>query len=210
MSVRNTLYKLFKHKSVQNDYIKLLRISQSECRRGTRATMGVGELRERDLVSVIMKYIGEESVKWDNIPDHLTADVIVKDTPISIKHKTVTRLQPNTISAFKVKWTSNADVARQHIHDILENDWLDDIIVSEIYKNEIHMHFLTALQIQTILRLLKQNAFKPVNDNSNGRGIEFSDTALNLLKNGCKTVYFPADLTSELEDPYRKRLNYIT
>ena len=209
MSVRNTLYKLFEHKSVQNDYIKLLRISQSECRKGKKVNMSVGEMRERDLVSVIMKYMGEENVVCDDIPGHLTADVIVKGTPISIKHKTVSKPQPDMISSFKVKWTANAHVAQQHVNDFLGNDWLDDIIVSEIHKNEIHMYFLTALQVQTMLRLLKQNAFKPISGTSNGRGIEFSDLALNLLKNGSKTVHFSADLTSQLEDPYKKRLDYI-
>ena len=142
MSVRGTLHKLFTHKSVQNDYIKLLRMSQSECRRGKKMTMGVGEMRERDLVAVIMKYMGEENVQCDNIPDHLTADVIVKGTPISIKHKTVSRLQPDMISSFKVKWTSNAKAAQRDVYNFLENDWLDDIIVSEIHKTEIHIYFL--------------------------------------------------------------------
>lgn len=208
MGIRTKLCNLFKRRCVQKDYVRLLRRSQSECQRDGKTTMDVGIHRERDLIAVLCKYMGRDNIIW-NIPNDLSADVIVKDTPFSIKHKMPSK-HSESISAFKVKWTSNAEVARQHVSQCLSNEWEEYIIVSEIYPKQITMYFISPIQINKAIKLFKENAFKPVSQTSNGRGIEFSESTLNLLKYGSMIVSFKADVFSGLNDPIEDRLLEIT
>lgn len=204
MGIRTDICRLFKHKRVQKDYIHLLRKSQTECQRDGKTTMEVGIHRERDLIAILCKYMGRENIRWD-IPNSISADVLVKNKPVSIKHKMPSK-HSESISSFKVKWTANATIAKQHVRDCLENEWEEYIIVSEIYPNEICMYFICPSQINTAMKIFKDNTFKAISETNNGRGIEFSENMLNLLKYGSMSVRFKADIFSNLNDPIEDRL----
>lgn len=72
--------------------------------------MEIGSVRERIIIALMMYKFGEHNVKTDIPITETEVDVIVKDTPVSIK--TITGAK---IGGIKAIWTVDAKKAREFV-----------------------------------------------------------------------------------------------
>jgi hypothetical protein len=161
--------------------------------------MEIGSVRERILIALLMYKFGIDIVD-PNIP--ITApeiDVIVNNTPLSIKTTTTNSDKWSTI---KLIWTVVAQKALEFKNNYIPSC---DMLVAKIHWNGIGklLLFSKQSQIDVLNTIGRDRYIKLPKENTNARGVEITPEALSLLENKEDTRAIEINFTREKID-YRE------
>ena len=185
--------------------IKLYQISQIENQRNGRTTAEVGTSREKDL-SAFIKFCMKDSVNVD-INNENEEDIIVNERNISIKHSSNKSTSQQSI---KVLWTENKELQQKFIENFKFK--CDMLIIyvrfSTFEQGELEVLYAEAETLNTLKEESTDTIFK-TRENSNGRGIEFTNDFFTKIKENiefrCKIIF--NNMKFEQTDPITRRLN---
>jgi hypothetical protein len=186
-------------KRVKNKLPHLFQLAELESSRNGKIGMEIGSVRERILIALLMYKFGLDIVD-PNIP--ITApeiDVIVQDTPLSIKTTTTTSDRWNSI---KLIWTVDAQKAMEFKNNYLPSC---DMLVAKIHwggKGKLLL-FSKESQIKILNTIGRDSYIKLPKENTNSRGVEITPDALSLLENCQDTRCIDINFTREKID-YRE------
>jgi hypothetical protein len=161
--------------AAQRDLVLLYSDSQSECKRNGKCTMEIGSSREKDLLAVLKRYIGD-GIKTD-LDNALVEDFRFNDQRISVKHSS------DIVGAgnLKAKWTSDGEQADAFIRGMLEfkPDHYTHILLVyiRVETKRIDALMVSADTVLDIVRTLGLEAFKS-SKGTNNRGVEYSRKTL--------------------------------
>jgi hypothetical protein len=190
--------------AAQRDLVTLYSDSQSECKRNGKCTMEIGSSREKDLLAVLKRYIGD-GIKTD-LDNALVEDFRYNDQRISVKHSSDVVGGGN----IKMKWTADQEQANACIRAMLElkPDHYTHILLMYIRVETkcIDAIMVSADTVLDIVRTLGLEAFKS-SSGTNNRGINYSKKTLQQF---IKRAYFHVKMTDagiEVDiDPIDRRI----
>lgn len=162
-------------KKIQKKLPELFYIAELERQRAGKIGMEVGSIRERVLVSLLIYYFGENNVVSDLPITEPESDVIVYDTPISIKTKT-----GSGFSGVKLIWTVDAENAREFAENYSPTC---DMLFTQIVWQSVGYLYYFPLNVQSdILNSIgRDNYIKLPKAGTNPRGVELRSIALKNL-----------------------------
>lgn len=164
---------------------KLFHIAELESSRAGKIGMEVGSLRERILVALMIYKFGEENVKTEIPITESEIDLILFDTPISIKTKTGTSL-----SGVKLIWTVDAESVNHFCNKYQPG--CDMIFVQINWSNGGGVYYIPKeAQIEVFNKIGKDSYLKLPKPGTNPRGVEMTSIALNKLLEHNKTLKIP-------------------
>ena len=163
---------------VKNKLPHLFQLAELESSRNGKIGMEIGSVRERILIALLMYKFGIDIVD-PNIP--ITApevDVIVDNTPLSIKTTTTTSGKWGSI---KLIWTVDAKKALE-----FKNTYSPfcDMLVAKIYWNGEGklLLFSKESQCKILNEIGRDRYIKLPKENTNARGVEITAEALTVLE----------------------------
>ena len=166
-------------KRVKNKLPHLFQLAELESSRNGKIGMEIGSVRERILIALLMYKFGIDIVD-PNIP--ITApevDVIVDNTPLSIKTLTT---NSNKWSSIKLIWTVDPQKALE-----FKNTYMPtcDMMVAKICWNGNGklLLFSKETQIRILNEIGRDRYIKLPKQNTNSRGVEITAEALSILEN---------------------------
>jgi hypothetical protein len=179
-------------KKIQTKLPKLFQLAELESSRAGRVGMEVGSLRERILVALLIYVFGERNVKSDIPITEPETDVIVYDTPISIK--TITGS-----GGVKLIWTVDAAQALEFSKNYQPS--CDMLFVRINWSNGGGLYYFAKETQRTILNEMGRTSYiKLPKQGTNPRGVEMQPRAIeNLIKN-TNTLCVPIDWKKESID----------
>lgn len=186
--------------------------SQAEHIRNGKLSMEIGNSREKDLIAVLVHYLGDK-LKY-KIDNDLTEDFQVEDRRVSVKHITVKSKTRDVEGVCKCKWTADADKADLYIKEMLEckPEMFTDILLGFIApeRKTITYVLVAAETVMEGVGVLKEKAFVS-RKGTNNRGVEFSkEMMLYMCEHAhSRTTIRGVDL-SETLDPIQRRLLMIS
>lgn len=163
---------------VKNKLPRLFQLAELESSRNGKIGMEIGSVRERILIALLMYKFGIDIVD-PNIPITKTeVDVIVDNTPLSIKTTTTVSNKWNSI---KLVWTVDAQKALEFKNIYMPSC---DMLVAKIRWNEEGKLLLFSKESQCeILNSIGRDRYiKLPKENTNSRGVEITAEALSLLE----------------------------
>ena len=154
---------------------KLFYLAELESSRAGKIGMEVGTIREKIISALLLYVFGEENVKTDIPITEPEIDVILYETPISIK--TISGKKPNGI---KLIWTVDAQKAIEFSQNYTPSCHL---ILAHINWNSIGgFHFISKKIQKDILKQLGHERYiKLPKQGTNPRGVEMSAEAFQKL-----------------------------
>lgn len=161
--------------AAQRDLVLLYSDSQSECKRNGKCTMEIGSSREKDLLAVLKRYIGD-GIKTD-LDNALVEDFRFNDQRISVKHSS------DIVGAgnIKMKWVADGEQADAFIREMLEfkPDHYTHILLVyiRVETKRIDAIMVSASTVLDIVRTLGMDAFKS-SKGTNNKGVEYSRKTL--------------------------------
>ena len=162
---------------IQNKLPKLFYLAELESQRAGKVGMEVGSLRERILVSLLLYKFGEQNVETEIPITKPEIDVLLFNSPISIKTKTGTGF-----AGVKLIWTVDAQNAKEFRERYIPHC---DILYSQINWNNVGGLFYIPVEIQknvfNIISRYKYIKLPPLG--TNPRGVEITSKALQALIN---------------------------
>lgn len=163
---------------VKNKLPHLFQLAELESSRNGKVGMEVGSVRERILIALLMYKYGIDIVDA-NIP--ITApevDVIVDNTPLSIK--TVTT-KSSKWSSVKLIWTVDPQKAQEFKNNYIPSC---DMLVAKICWNGLGklLLFPKQAQCEVLNHIGRDRYIKLPKVNTNARGVEISAEALLMLE----------------------------
>lgn len=170
---------------LQKKLPKLFYMAELESSRAGRIGMEVGSLRERIIVAFLMYRFGEENVNSNLSITLPETDVILFDTPISIKTMTT-----KSIKGFKLSWTVDEDSAMK-FQQIYKPE-CDVIYIQLNWGDEGGFYYIPKIaQDELIERIGLSFYLKLPKKGTNPRGIEISKDALEELVGNHDTIKIP-------------------
>jgi len=165
-------------KKVKNKLPHLFQLAELESSRNGKIGMEIGSVRERILIALLMYKFGIDIVD-PNVP--ITApevDVIVENTPLSIKTMTTNSERWNSI---KLIWTVDAKKAAEFKKNYIPSC---DMLVAKICWNGKGklLLFSKKSQCEILDRIGRDRYIKLPKENTNARGVEITPEALLLLE----------------------------
>jgi hypothetical protein len=154
---------------------ELFYLAELESSRAGKIGMQVGSLRESIIIALLIYKFGSLNVKT-NIPiTEPEVDVLVYESPVSIK--TITS---RNFSGVKLVWTVDAIKSQQFLSNYSPTC---DIILIQIVWGSMGGFFLIPLEAQEDIfqKIGKSQYIKLPKPGTNPRGVEFSRVALELL-----------------------------
>lgn len=168
-------------KRVKNKLPHLFQLAELECSRNGKLGMEIGSCRERILIALLMYKFGIDIVDAEIPITAPEVDVVVQNTPLSIKTLTT---KSDKWTSLKLSWTVDTKKALD-----FKNTYIPtcDMLVAKIHWNGNGklLLFSKQSQIETLNQIGKDNYIKLPKTNTNARGVEISSQALTLLEN-CK------------------------
>ena len=164
--------------TIQEKLPKLFYTAEIESRRSNqRLGMEIGIVRERIIISLLMKYLGERNISHDIPIDRHETDVMINNQPISIK--TITSRRPKGV---KILWTSDADKVTSFIN---KYEATCDLIYVHINWGRIGgIHFIPKqVQNQLLNNIGKEKYFKIPKLGTSSKGVEISNSSITSLIN---------------------------
>lgn len=186
-------------KRVKNKLSHLFQLAELESSRNGKIGMEIGSVRERILISLLMYKFGIDIVD-PNIP--ITApeiDVIVDNTPLSIKTTTTTT---EKWSPIKLIWTVDHQKALEFKNTYTPSC---DMMVAKIRWNNIGklLLFSKEAQCQVLNELGRDQYIRLPKENTNSRGVVITEEALSLLERHKDTRCIEVNFNREKMD-YRE------
>ncbi len=184
-------------KRVKNKLPHLFQLAELESSRNGKIGMEIGSARERILIALLMYKFGIDIVDPDIPITAPEVDVIVANTPLSIKTMTTKDGKWNSI---KLIWTVDAQKAMEFKNKYIPSC---DMMVAKIRWNGKGSLFLfTKESQQRILNTIGRDRYiKMPKGNTNARGVEITAEALSLLEE--------CDDTKSIEINFvRKKIDY--
>jgi hypothetical protein len=153
--------------------------SQALC---SRPGPQVGNLREEAIVRMlqmppVLEILGKP-VRYD-ISNRAVEDMIIGDQPFSIKH-----LASNVGSAFKAKWTADADKAQGYINDAGHEHPHLLVMYVDVKGERVTAICIESSRCIEVIRSLGKEAFDH-KAGTNNRGIPYSRRAMEMFLDGC-------------------------
>lgn len=166
-------------KKIKKHLPHLFQLAELESSRNGKIGMEIGSVRERILIALLMHKFGIDIVNT-NIP--ITApevDVIVQNTPLSIKTMTT---NGNHWSSVKLIWTVDSQKALAFKNAYTPSC---DMLMAKICWNGNGklLLFSKEAQIKVLNQIGRNRYIKLPKENTNARGVEISPEALALLEN---------------------------
>lgn len=165
-------------KRVKNKLSHLFQLAELESSRNGKIGMEIGSVRERILIALLMYKFGIDIVDPD-IP--ITApeiDVIVDNTPLSIKTMTT---NSERWSSIKLIWTVDAQKAL-----VFKNTYTPscDMLVAKIHWDSEGklLLFSKEAQCEVLNRIGRDKYIRLPKVNTNARGVEITAEALSMLE----------------------------
>ena len=186
-------------KRVKNKLPHLFQLAELESSRNGKIGMEIGSVRERILIALLMYKFGIDIVDPD-IP--ITApeiDVIVNNTPLSIKTTTTNSERWNSI---KLIWTVDTQKALEFKNSYIPSC---DMLVAKIRWNGEGklLLFSKESQCEVLNEIGRDRYIKLPKENTNSRGVEITAEALLMLENRQDTRIININFTREKID-YRE------
>lgn len=186
-------------KRVKNKLPRLFQLAELESSRNGKIGMEIGSVRERILIALLMYKFGIDIVDPDISITAPEVDVIVKNTPLSIKTMTTSS---DRWSSVKLIWTVDAQKALQ-----FKNTYIPycDMLMAKIHWNDNGklLLFSKESQIGVLNQIGRDRYIKLPKVNTNARGVEISREALLLLEKCQDTRCIDIKFTREKID-YRE------
>lgn len=180
----NPILSLFNDKTIIEKIRKrlphLFYLAELDASRAGKVGMEIGSVRERIIIALLMYKFGEENI---NIATPITEpeiDVIVYDTPISIK-----TISGSRIGGVKAIWTVDQHKAKEFIIGYKPKC---DIILVQVNYGGVGIFAFIPLSVQeNVLNILgREKYFTLPKQGTNPRGVEFSKTTMHgLISNDC-------------------------
>lgn len=170
--------KIFEPHTSQKIQVKLpylFQIANVESSRAGKVGMEVGVLREKILVALFLYVYGEENVNTSIPATEAETDVIVCESPISIKTK-----QGTANTGIKLAWTVDSERADLFLEHYKPKT--DLLVVKINWNSEGGLYFIPKeVQEQIIRQIGIESYIKLPKTGTNNRGIEFSSKAISSL-----------------------------
>ena len=187
--------KIFEDNSTQqklsNKLPKMFQLAELESSRAGKIGMEVGSLRERVIIAFLIYRFGKENVNSDLEITFPETDVLVYDTPISIKTMT-----SKNIIGFKVSWTVDSESSTKFLQNYSPE--CDIIYVRINWGYEGNFYYIPKeAQIDLINKIGVSEYLKLPKRGTNPRGIEISNDALRQLVLSDDTISIPIDWKRE-------------
>lgn len=200
----NTVYyKLFDDnliiKRVKNKLPHLFQLAELESSRNGKIGMEIGSVRERILIALLMYKFGIDIVDPDISITAPEVDVIVDNRPLSIK--TVTT-NSDRWSSIKLIWTVDAKKSLEFKSTYTPSC---DMLVAKICWNKEGklLLFTKEAQCEILNNIGRDRYIRLPKENTNSRGVEITEEALDLLENHEDTRCININFTREKID-YRE------
>ncbi len=186
-------------KRVKNKLPHLFQLAELESSRNGKIGMEIGSVRERILIALLMYKFGIDIVD-PNIP--ITApevDVIVSNTPLSIKTMTT---NSEKCTAIKLIWTVDSQKALEFKNNYIPSC---DMMVAKIrWNGKGKLLLFTKESQQKVLNEIGRDRYiKLPKENTNSRGVEITAEALGILEKCEDTKSIEINFTREKID-YRE------
>lgn len=164
---------------VKNKLPHLFQLAELESSRNGKIGMEIGSVRERILIALLMYKFGIDIVDPDIPITAPEVDVIVADTPLSIKTMTT---NSDRWCSIKLIWTVDARKALEFKDNYVPSC---DMMVAKIHWNGNGklLLFSKESQIRVLNTIGRDRYIKLPKENTNARGVEISAEALTLLEN---------------------------
>ena len=179
--MNNNLYeKLEKYNALE--YVKkhlknLFQIAEIDSSRDGKIGMEVGVVREKIIVSLLIKVFGRKNVDTDIKTTESELDVKCFGEEISIK----------TITGFKgskLSWTVDSNQAKKFVENYFPKCSIILVIIDWHDKtNKGGFYYIPQNTQIAILKRLKNDYFKLPKEGTNSRGVEMSKKALEFILN---------------------------
>lgn len=166
-------------KRVKNKLPHLFQLAELESSRNGKLGMEIGSVRERILIALLMYKFGIDIVDPDIPITAPEVDVIVNNTPLSIKTITTNN---GKWSPIKLIWTVDAQKALAFKNNYVPSC---DMLVAKICWNSCGklLLFSKEAQHQVLSDIGRDRYIKLPKENTNPRGVEITTEALALLEN---------------------------
>lgn len=186
-------------KRVKNKLPHLFQLAELESSRNGKIGMEIGSVRERILIALLMYKFGIDIVDPDIPITAPEVDVIVQNTPLSIKTMTT---NSERWSSVKLIWTVDAQKALEFKNTYIPSC---DMLMAKIHWNGNGklLLFSKESQIRVLNQIGRDRYIKLPKENTNARGVEISQEALSLLENCQDTRCIDINFTREKID-YRE------
>lgn len=184
---------------VKNKLPRLFQLAELESSRNGKVGMEIGSVRERILIALLMYKFGIDIVD-PNIP--ITApeiDVIVDNTPLSIKTTTVPN---NKWTSIKLIWTVDAQKSLEFKNSY--NPSCDMMVAKIQWGGQGKLLLFTKESQSDVLNEIGRDKYiKLPKANTNSRGVEITAEALALLEKCPDTRCIDVDFVRQQMD-YRE------
>lgn len=193
--MNETIRELFEDKKlvarIQNKLPKLFHLAELESSRAGKIGMEVGSVREKVILALFIYKFGEAYVKTKIPITQAEVDVIVHNTPISVK--TITG---KNLSGVKLIWTVDRVKAREFLHNYHPTC---DIVLAQINWNNGGGFFYFPLKVQkdVFKKIGREKYIKLPVEGTNPRGVEISSLGLTGLVDHKNSLKIPIDWTKE-------------
>lgn len=186
-------------KRVKNKLPHLFQLAELESSRNGKIGMEIGSVRERILIALLMYKFGIDIVDPDIPITAPEVDVIVDNTPLSIKTMTT---NSERWSSIKLIWTVDAQKALEFKNTYTPSC---DMLVAKIRWNGEGKLLLFSKEAQCkILKEIGRDRYiKLPKENTNARGVEITSEALSMLERYEDTRCININFTREKID-YRE------
>lgn len=165
-------------KRVKNKLPHLFQLAELESSRNGKIGMEIGSVRERILIALLMYKFGIDIVDPDIPITAPEVDVMVQNTPLSIKTMTT---NSDRWSSVKLIWTVDTQKALEFKNTYIPSC---DMLMAKIHWNGDGklLLFSKDTQIKVLDQIGRDKYIKLPKKNTNSRGVEISPEALSLLE----------------------------
>jgi len=160
---------------IQNKLPKLFHLAELESSRAGKIGMEVGSVREKVIVALFIYKFGESNVQTELPITQAEVDVIVHETPISIK--TITG---KNFGGVKLIWTVDRVMAKKFLDSYHPTC---DIVLAQINWQNGGGFFYFPLEVQKEIfkKIGREKYIKLPVEGTNPRGVEISSLGLTSL-----------------------------
>ncbi|MDR0920076.1 MAG: ThaI family type II restriction endonuclease [Oscillospiraceae bacterium] len=163
---------------IKNKLPKLFQLAELESSRDGKIGMEIGSVRERIIIALLMYKYGIDIVDSKVPITEPEVDVIVKNTPLSIK--TISTKTSKLRGGIKLIWTVDAQKAL-----LFKNTYIPkcDLLLAQIVWGGNGRLFLFSVKSQNevLAQIGRDRYIKLPKEGTNPRGAEITAEALNLL-----------------------------
>lgn len=202
LQIKNIFKDINTVKKVQEKLPKLFHIAELESSRANKIGMEVGSLRERIIIAFLIYKFGDQNVKTDIPITSSEVDVIVSNTPISIK-----TISGQRLSGIKLVWTVDKHKAREFVENYVPS--CDMILVQINWNSEGGFFYISKeIQREVLKSIGADKYFKLPVEGTNPRGVEITGYGADQLILHQDTLKFDIQWRKEAIDfkPFQRWL----